>query len=169
MLAEWIALILSNFDLMMLGLAVVFIILHRLKVGHHLALAEISYRWLAFFALGCTGCYAAFMHAVFPVLAAAGIGWHTSPFQFEVAMANLAFGLLGICSSHASFNFRLATVVGASIWLWGDALGHLYQLMKYQNLSIGNAGSWLWVDLCLPLLLWTALSSLNQLRKRLYV
>lgn len=153
MLAEFIAAILSNFDLVMFILALFFICLHFCIRGHHLSQAEVVYRWMALFALGCTGLYAAFMHAVFPIYTAAGIGWASSPFQFEVAMANLAFGILGILSFKANYGFRLATVVGSSIWLWGDAVGHLYQLIRYQNDSIGNAGSWFWMDMLLPLIL----------------
>jgi hypothetical protein len=50
---------------------------------------EIFYRWLAFLPAGATALYAFFMHAFSPALAASLIGWQNSPFQFEVAIANL--------------------------------------------------------------------------------
>lgn len=151
--AYWLSLILSNFSLSMFILAVVFMLLHFIIRGRKISGYEIIYRWTALFAVGFSGLYAAFMHAVFPDLTAANIGWTSSPFQFEVAMANVGFGLIGVLSFNASYGFRLATVIGNAAWLWGDAIGHLYQQIVHQNYSIGNAGSWFWMDIILPVIL----------------
>jgi hypothetical protein len=150
--ASWISLILSNFDVAMFVLALCFMFIHVL-VRPRLAPAEIIYRWLALFVVGWTGVYAFIMHVFFQEIAAGAIGWVPSPFETEVGMANLAIGMLGILSFNASYGFRLATVVAATCWFWGDSLGHMYQLIKTQNESVGNAGSWFWMDMILPLLL----------------
>lgn len=152
-LADWIALLMSNFDLAMFILAVIFIIVHFLIAGRRIRGSEIVYRWMAFFALGFTGIYAFILHVFFPEMAATGIGWQTSPFQFEVGMADLALGILGLLSFKANYGFRLATVIATAICFWGDAIGHVYQLVKFQNYSVGNAGSWLWMDIIIPLIL----------------
>lgn len=159
--AYWIAFVLSNFDLVMFDVAVIFIILHRILVGKRVPESEIVYRWVAVFALGFTAIYAFVMHVFFAKIAATTIGWQISPFQFEVGIANLAIGVLGILSFRASYGFRLATVIGATLWLWGDAIGHLYQLIKAQNYSIGNAGTWFWMDLIIPLILIICINKLK--------
>lgn len=158
---EWI---LTNFVLVMLLLAVLFIIFHK-SIRRNLHESEIIYRWVAFFCLGLTGIYAFVLHAFFPNLAASSIGWSTSPFQYEVAMADLAIGLLGILSFNASYGFRLATVVGATCWLWGDAFIHICQMIKYQNYTVGNAGSWFWMDVFVPLILILCIVKLPKVRR----
>ncbi len=120
-------------------------------------LAESLFCWTALLALGITGVYTFIMHAYFPSLSAAAIGWATSPFQYEVAVANLAVGVLGLLAFRASYDFRLATTVAASVWLWGDAIGHIYQMARFHNFSSGNAGSWFWIDVVLPIVLWWSL------------
>ena len=151
MQTNWIAWVLTNFAFVMFILAIIFIIVNR--VVSRSKSAEIVYRWIALFALGVSGIYAFIMHALFPNLTAASIGWAVSPFQYEVAMANLAFGVLGIISFSASYGFRLATAIGATFWLWGDATGHIYQMVQFQNFAPGNAGSWFWMDILVPLIL----------------
>lgn len=152
MVVDCIAWLLSNFGLAMFFLAAVFILLHRM-IRRNVGEAEIVFRWVALFGLGLTGIYTFVMHAFYPEFTAATIGWRTSPFQFEVAMADLAFGVLGVLSFRASYGFRLATVIGSLFWLWGDAAGHMWQMIEANNYSLGNAESWLWVDLIIPLVL----------------
>lgn len=164
-LANWISLILSNFDVAMFVVALFFMFIHVL-VRPSLAPAEIIYRWLALFVLGCTGIYAFVMHVFFQDIAAGAIGWAVSPFETEVGMANLAMGVLGILSFNASYGFRLATVIAATCWLWGDSLGHMHEIIKTHNDSVGNAGSWFWMDMLLPLLLIICIAKLKP-RKRL--
>lgn len=147
----WATLAFSNFALTMFVVALIFIAMHLLVNRRRLSAYEIFYRWIAFFALGLTGFFTFVMHAVYPDMAAANIGWQTSPFQFEVAIADLAFGLLAFLSFKASYGFRLATVIGVTCWLWGDASGHIYQMIQTHNFAPGNAGSWLLMDILLPL------------------
>jgi hypothetical protein len=166
MLTEWIIWVLSNFVLAMFILAILFILLHK-GIRRNLSEAEIVYRWIALFALGFTGIYGFIMHAFYPDITAATIGWSTSPFQYEVAMANLAFGVLGILSFNASYPFRLATVIGSICWLWGDATGHFYQMVTQNNFAVGNAGSWFWMDLFVPLILLICIVKLKQPKRYL--
>jgi hypothetical protein len=141
-----------NFGLIMLFVAILFILIHIIATKQT-SFVEISFRWITLFPLGLTAIYAFIMHAFFPEFAASNIGWANNPFQFEVAMANLGFGVIAILSFSASFGFRLATVIGNTCWLWGDAVGHIYQMLVNHNFTIGNAGSWLWMDILIPLLL----------------
>ena len=158
-----IALILQNFGLSLFVLAMFFVIFHRI-IRKTIPFSEILYRWIALFPLGITALYAFVLHAFFPDFTAATIGWPNSPFQFEVAMANLGFGIIAILSFRADYGFRLATVIGNTCWLWGDALGHVYQIITNHNFTVGNAGSWFWLDILVPLMLILCLINLKNQR-----
>jgi hypothetical protein len=162
MFADGIAWLLANFSLSMFILAVIFIVIHRSVIKDRIAESEIVYRWVALFALGFTGIYAFIMHAFFPSFTAMAIGWLPSPFQFEVAVADLAFGLLGVLSFRASYGFRLATVIGGACSLWGDAILHICDILRHQNYTVGNAGPWLWMDILVPLVLIICIMKLKQ-------
>lgn len=162
-MASVISLILTNFSLAMFVLAVVLILLHMI-MRPKLSRYEIAYRWLAVFAVGFTGFYAFIMHVFFPETAAAAIGWQPSPFQFEVGIADLTVGLLGLFSFKAKYNFRLAAVFAVTFWLWGDAVGHIDQMIQNQNFAVGNAGSWFWLDVIIPICLIVCLRHLKPFK-----
>ncbi|OGT56554.1 MAG: hypothetical protein A3F14_03785 [Gammaproteobacteria bacterium RIFCSPHIGHO2_12_FULL_43_28] len=162
MLADWIQLLLTNFGCTMFFLAILFMFIHRFIVRAKVSEFEIVYRWLALFAVGFTGIYTAYFHIVMPEVAAATIGWQPSPFQFEVGIADFTIGVLAILSFNASFGFRLATVIGVTCWLWGDALGHINQMIKFGNFAPGNAGSWFWMDVLMPLVLLICIAKLKR-------
>lgn len=152
---DWITLILNNFGLALLILAVLIAIIDwpiaRFRKKHDFY--EVFFRWIVLLPLGIASLYGFIMHAFFPVSTAALIGWTNSPFQFEVAMANLGIGIIAVIAFRASYGFRLATVIASACWLWGDALGHIYQMAAHQNYQLGNSGSWLWMDLIIPAIL----------------
>lgn len=161
-MAEWVRVSLENFSLSLFVVAVFIIVVQKMIVGRRQSNSEIVFKWIALLPLGLTGIYTFIMHAFFPEITATNIGWRDSPFQYEVAMADLAIGVLGVLSFQASFGFRLATVIGATIWLWGDAFGHMHQIIKFHNLARGNAGSWLWMDLIIPFILLISLLGLRR-------
>ncbi len=85
---------------------------------------------------------------------AANIGWAPgSPFQTEVAFANLAIGILGILCYWIRDNFWTATVISSSIFLLGDAYGHIINMIQYSNYAPGNSGSVLYMDIIGPIIL----------------
>lgn len=166
MYRDYIELVLSNFGLFMFVLAVVFIILHKLIVRSRVSSDEVVYRWMALFPLGVTGIYAFVVHAFYPEIADASIGWSGSPFEYEVAVADLALGLIAVLSFNASFGFRLATVIANVTFLLGCAFNHIYLMFMHGNFHIGNAGSWLWLDdLILPLILLLCINGLSRQRQ----
>jgi uncharacterized protein DUF6790 len=84
---------------------------------------------------------------------AASIGWPAgNPFQYEVAVANLAFGTLGILCWRHRGGFWTATGVGWSIFLLGAAGVHLHQIRTGQLFAPGNAGAVLYFDIFMPVL-----------------
>ena len=92
-------------------------------------------------------------HVFAPEQVAAEIGWPTSPFQYEVGMADLTVGVLGIGAFRREFGFRLATTIATVCWLGGDAIGHVRQIVQAGNYAPGNAGPWLYSDILAPLIL----------------
>ncbi len=85
---------------------------------------------------------------------AANIGWASgSPFQVEVAFANLSLGVLGILCYWIRDNFWTATVISSSIFLLGDAYGHIINMIQFSNYSPGNTGSVLYMDIIGPIIL----------------
>ena len=109
--------------------------------------------------------YNAVFHIFFGALAAHFIGWADSPFQFEVGTASLGFAVVGFLAAFASFDLRLAAIIGSGIFMLGAAGGHVYQMITAHNFAPGNAGIIFWSDILLPLigfgLLWL------QRRKRI--
>ncbi len=87
------------------------------------------------------------------------IGWKKgSPFQFEVGIANLAIGVLAIMCAWFSGAFWLATVVAATIWLWGCVAGHVRDMIQNRNFSPGSAGFVFYWGLLYPMALIVLLS-----------
>ncbi|MDP8214146.1 MAG: hypothetical protein RAO92_08440 [Candidatus Euphemobacter frigidus] len=82
------------------------------------------------------------------------IGWKKgSPFQFEVGIANLAIGVLGIMCTWFSGVFWLATVVAASVWYWGCIVGHIRDMVRNKNFKPGSAGFVFYFGLLFPIAL----------------
>ena len=154
--------VLSNFNLLMFVLAVIYVLIHRMIVKHNVPEAEIVYRWVSLFNLGIAGLYMAIVNAFYPAVAAMAMGWVSSPYQWQIAMIGLAIAVIGIMSFRASYSFRLATVIASTIFLWGAALGHLYQIIVFRNLTVGNAGSTLWMDIIVPIVLIGCLCSFKR-------
>ena len=96
--------------------------------------------WILLLPIGVGTIWAAIFHLAFPALAAHYIGWKTSPFQFEVGTADLAFGIVGILAFWSGIGFKTATVIAISVFLLGDAWGHIRQMVMSGNFAPGNAG-----------------------------
>ena len=115
---------------------------------------EVFLVWFLFIIVGI-GCVQAFIgHVFMSNFVAATIGWPAgNPFQLEVGMANLAFGVLGLLSIKIRDNFLLATVIAASIFLLGAGYIHITNIMQTGNLAPGNAGFALIIDILIPIVL----------------
>jgi hypothetical protein len=115
-------------------------------------------RYALIFPVGLMGLWAALGHIAFPLRAAQAIGWQTSPFQFEVGVANLGIGLAGLYAAFRSFEARLATNLVLACFLIGAGVGHIRDIISKGNFAPGNASPILFTDLLTPtaifLLLW---------------
>ncbi len=106
--------------------------------------------WVLLLPIGVSGLWAGIMHTAFPQTAAAYIGWEVSPFQYEVGMADLAIGITACLAFWRPWGFRAAAVCAASIFLLGDAIGHLRQMVSAGNFAPGNAGVPFYLDIIAP-------------------
>ncbi len=115
---------------------------------------EVFLVWFLFIMIGI-GCIWAFIgHVFMSNFVATSIGWPAgNPFQLEVGVANLAFGILGILSIKIRDNFLLATVIAASIFLLGAGIVHITNIMQTGNMAPGNAGFALLIDILIPVVL----------------
>lgn len=146
--------LLSEFSLLMLAAAFVLAGSQtRLSTNPDRGFADALFGWLLLLSLGLQGVYTFVVHVFFPAWAAAHIGWAVSPFQYEVGIADLTVGVLGIVGFWSGFSFRLAAAIAGIVWYWGDAIGHVRQMIVANNYAPGNAGSWFWTDVIVPVLL----------------
>ena len=114
-------------------------------------------RYIFFFPVGLIGLWAALGHLFFPAMVARAIGWQTSPFQFEVGVANLGIGLAGFYAAFHSFEARFATSLTLACFLIGAGIGHIRDIIVAGNLAPGNAGPILFTDFLTPLVIFVLL------------
>lgn len=136
-------------------LAVAFALVEWKKVKNHdHTFVEVLLKYLIFFNVGLVGLLGFYAHAFIADETARNIGWPIgSPFQFEMAMANLSFGVLGVLSLRYHGLFWTATVIGYATLFLGCAYGHVVEVMK-GNYHPWNAGLYIWLtDVVMPLII----------------
>jgi hypothetical protein len=117
-------------------------------------IAKILLLWLLVIGVGLGGIMAFIGHTVFASSTAASIGWPAgNPFQTEVAVANLAVGVLGVLCYWLRDNFWVATVIANSVFQLGAAVVHINQIVVAHNYQPDNAGIVLYTDILVPLIL----------------
>ncbi len=109
--------------------------------------------YFLFIYVGLMGLLTAFAHVFRPAQTSASIGWLTSPYEYEVGMADLTIGVLGVLCLWFRDNFWLATAIANAVWLLGDAVGHIRQLLLVNNHAPNNSGMFLVVEIITPLLI----------------
>jgi hypothetical protein len=154
-MAAAIEFFLGNFTLTFFVIGLAF---SAVAIARGVPAAEALLKWFIFWSIGVSYIYNGIFHIFFGDLAARFIGWANSPFQLEVGFASLGFGVIGLIAPWRSFDMRLAAILGPSIFLWGAAGGHIYQMVAAGNFAPGNAGMIFWTDVLLPVvgfaLLW---------------
>jgi hypothetical protein len=133
------------------------------KEWHPPKCIEIFLAYLLFFNMGLMGLLAGYAHVFMGPEIAKSIGWQAgSPFQYEMGMANLSYGVLGVISFWIRGRFWDASIIGWSVLLLGCFIGHVINYYTFHNTAPYNIGPYIWFyDLFLPLL---ALSLLFYLR-----
>ena len=112
---------------------------------------EVMLLYVLAISIGVFGVIAFSGHAFKADQIAREIGFPTgNPFQFEVAIADLTIGVLGLLCIWLRGSFWLATIIATSVWLLGDAVGHIHELISHHNHHPGNSGPALWADIAIP-------------------
>lgn len=125
--------------------------------------AEIFLGYVLLFNIGIMSLLAAYAHVFMGPEIAKLIGWQAgSPFQFEMGMANLSYGVLGMLAFWIRGRFWDAVIIGWSVLLLGCFVGHVMDYYANDNTAPYNIGGHIWFyDLFLPILV---LTTLNYLR-----
>lgn len=145
-------------------LQVIFVVLAVIAASIHLgisprrrssgaAIAGTFLLYLLFFYVGLQGVLTAYAHVFRPVQTSASIGWSTSPYEYEVGMADLTVGVLGVLCLWLRGNFWLATAIANAVWFLGDAVGHLREMTIHNNHAANNSGIFLVVEFTVPALM----------------
>ena len=77
-------------------------------------------------------------HLFFGAGTARSIGWSPSPFQREVAFANIAFGVVGLMAAIRTTDFWLAVIVASAVYRFGCGYGHIREIVGNHNFAINN-------------------------------
>ena len=103
--------------------------------------------------IGFNGVISFFTHTIWADLAAESIGWAAgSPFQHEVAGANLAIGLIGFLGFWRR-DFWLPFLLAKLIFGWTAGIVHVSDLVLNGNVAPNNAGPILAWDFLMPVIL----------------
>jgi hypothetical protein len=78
------------------------------------------------------------------------VGWAPSPFQHEIAGANLGIGLGAIAASVVGVSAAWTMFVVAASFLWSAAAVHIADMVRSKNFAINNAGPIFWWDILTP-------------------
>ncbi len=100
---------------------------------------EIFIIYVLAISVGANGLSGAFGHIFLSDLIAEGVGWPTgSPFQLEMAFANLLIGVLGLMAISRRDGFRTAAILATTIIGLGATAVHLWDIAAAGNLAPGN-------------------------------
>lgn len=141
------------YPLFFFSFAIIASLIHisRTKKRTSAKLAEIFLMYLIFFNIGVQGVFAFMGHAFMANQIAREIGWPIgSPFQFEVAVANLGMGVAGLLGIFWRKTYWLAVLIMSSVFIFGAAYGHFVQMAK-GDMSPYNSGIFLYFgDIIIP-------------------
>ena len=127
---------------------------------------EVFLLWLLAVTVGAQGLFAFSGHAFRANQVAESIGFPPgNPFQFEVACANLAFGVLGILCIWRRGDFWTATALGSAIYLIGAGFGHIKEFIVNDNRAPNNSGPILYTDVLVPIVILALLYAYHRMRR----
>lgn len=141
----------------MLGVTLLAIVLHVILMKQRSAkkIVEVTLMYLIVLAVGLGALIAGLMHVFRGPATAAMIGWPAgSPFQYEVGVADIAFGLTAILCLFWRGPFWLAAIIANSAFLLGAMAGHVKDMIVSGNYAAYNIGpNIIFSDLVMPLML----------------
>ena len=171
MINQIISNVISNpaLSLFIIGTLVsIIVLITKNKPLSNFTIVDVLFSYYLLFSIGINYLVNFILHVFFGDTIARFIGWENSPFQLEVGFASLGFAVIGFLAFKGSIGMRAAAVIGPSMFLWGAAGGHIYQMIKANNFAPGNAGTVFWMDIILPIIGFTLLYLYHRLKKRIY-
>ncbi len=133
-----------------------------------LRIVELFLLYQLVFNVGLISLLAFFGLTFMPDYVAEYTGWPACPFEQQLANVNLGYGVLGIMCIWKRNDFWLATIIGLSIWLIGDAIDHLADMIYNNNYAPGNVGIPLYTDIIVPVVLIILYFLYKHLQKKEY-
>jgi hypothetical protein len=149
--------VLSNIEIPLFAIAVIVSIvkLRRASARHEVMTATYTL-WgeVLFYCVGIGFVYAWYFHAFMQQFTAPSIGWQPSPFEWELAWAEIGIAVVALISLWRGYDMRLAATLAFAIFSFGAAAQHIQQMLALHNYNPGNSGLILWFgDIALPLIL----------------
>lgn len=140
----------SAFPLVWIAIAVAGALIRTRHSPSRAATLETWQRWWAAAALGAGSLWMTIAFLTAPDVMATAIGFNRTPFQFEIAFANLGLAVMGFRAISAGARERITIGLGAGMFLWGAAIGHIYQWFAHGDHAPGNTGGVLLCDILFP-------------------
>jgi hypothetical protein len=88
-------------------------------------------------------------HVFFGRRISASIGWSPSPFETEIGLANLGFGIAGVLSLSYGAEYWWAVIIANSVFRVGAGFVHVRGIIKDRNFAVNNTGI-LFLDFGVP-------------------
>lgn len=140
------------FPVIFFAIALILALIHisRLKKRTNAKVIELLLVYIVVFNMGLQAIFAATFQALQPLQTAEKIGFAPSPFEFEVAMANLGMGIASLFVIFWRGRYILGPVIANTIFIYGAAYGHFFQAAKGDTAPY-NGGIFLWAgDIIIP-------------------
>ncbi len=157
MIAAAISWILGNIAIPLFVIALIvsaFNIRNMRARGEPISIAYVVWGETLFYTVGVGFVYFWYFHAFRSAFSASAIGWQPSPFQWELAWAELGVAVIALLSLWQGYEMRLAATLVFAIFSFGAAAQHIHQIIALHNYAPGNAGLILWFgDIALPVIL----------------
>jgi hypothetical protein len=90
------------------------------------------------FMVGWAGVGAGVAHIFFGKQISKSIGFEHNPYEFEVGVADLAMGIVGLMASAYSPAFWLAVIWVSSLFRVGCGIGHVREIVMRRNYAVNN-------------------------------
>jgi len=142
-------------NIFLLIITLIAIIIHLLLMKKRSAkkITEVILFYLLVITFGLGSLVAGAFHVFNGPATAKMIGWAPgSPFQYEVGIADMAFGLVCVLCLFVRGTFWLAAIIANSFFLFGCMIGHVRSLAESGNLAAYNIGpNIIFSDFIMPL------------------
>lgn len=160
MIATGIALVLSNWFVLLFAISIVTTVVKVRRARFARRPVNVAYvLWgeLLFYNVGLDFFLTGILHGYFQPFTAGTIGWTPSPFEYELAWMELPLAVVAMLSLWRGYEFRLATTLIYVTFALAAAAQHIQEIVCCGNYAPSNAGPILWfADIFVPILVLVA-------------